>query len=201
MSRIEPSVIIKKLLMNILVPPTIAKKALAGHFGVQPSHIDLTEDLLLEYGRQCYEAGGERAIPAVDGPDSTDRALNSPRGMVAYRESTRDPIFLFQTLDYGTSQADYSAMEDLGWHCDEGWYTSDAEDADKVTAEMMDSHEIGTKHWRTEKVFAHRKEARSFGQGRPYAWGDENVGWRVYCVCANGALAKLLLQAGDMDGF
>lgn len=154
----------------------------------------------MKFGQACFQAGVERATTALDGPDSTDRALESPRGMVAYGESTRDPIFLFQTIDYGTSTADHSAMDDLGWHCDEGWYTSDSEDADAVTTEMMDSHEIGTKHWRTEKVFAHREEARLFGQSRPYAWGDENIGWRVYCVCANGALAKLLLQAGDVDG-
>jgi hypothetical protein len=121
--------------------------------------------------------------------------------MVAYRESTRDPIFLFQTLDYGVSEADCSAMENLGWHFDEGWYTDNSEDADKITPAMMRSHEIGTEHWRTEKVFAGRVEARNFGKARPYEWGEENVGWRIYCVCANGLLAKLLLQAGDTDGF
>ena len=60
-NRIEPSVIIKKLLMNILVPPKLAKQVLAGHFGVQPTTVELTEELLLEYGRQCYEAGAGRS--------------------------------------------------------------------------------------------------------------------------------------------
>jgi len=201
--RIESSVIIKKLLRGILEPPTLSQIALAGQNGVQQFSIDLTQDLLLEYGRQCFEAGGKRFTPDPGGPaNSTDKALNSPRGMVAYRESTRDPIFLFQTVEYGLSPHDYSAMEDLDWHCVEdggGWHTSDAEDAEKVTNEMMEDHEIGTKHWRTEKVFAHREEARLHGQSRPYAWGEEGVGWRVYCVCANGHLAKLLLQAGAYE--
>lgn len=121
--------------------------------------------------------------------------------MVAYKESTADPIFLFQKLDYGCSEADFSAMEDLGWHLTEdcGWYTSDDEDADPVTTEMMYDHEIGTRHWMTMKVFAHREEARRYGLARPHHWGEEGVGWRVYCVGAVGELAKLLLQAGDYE--
>lgn len=135
-------------------------------------------------------------------PKSTNDALESPRGMVAYRESTCDPIFLFQKLDYGCSEADFSAMEDLGWHLTEdcGWYTSDDEDADPVTTEMMHDHDIGSRHWMTMKVFAHREEARQYGLARPYHWGQEGVGWRVYCVCAVGELARLLLAAGDYDG-
>ena len=58
--RIEPSVIIRKLLMNILVPPKLVKKALAGHFGVRPTSVELTEDLLLTYGHECFKAGQER---------------------------------------------------------------------------------------------------------------------------------------------
>jgi hypothetical protein len=77
----------------------------------------------------------------------TNQDLNSSRGMLAYRESTSDPIFLFQTLDYGCSEADYRAMEGLGWHYDEDWHTSDPEknpDAEKITAAIMQNHEIGT---------------------------------------------------------
>lgn len=128
-------------------------------------------------------------------PLSTDRVRGIPRRDVAYKESTRDPIFLFQIADYGFSTHDIDAMEAMGWHCDEGWYTSDKEDADHVTDEMMLSHEIGTKHWYTRAVFLNREEGRIHGQGRPYAWGDEGVGWRVYCVCAEGDLAALIVQS------
>lgn len=130
-------------------------------------------------------------------PKSTNQSLESKRGMVAYKESTRDPIFLFQTLDYGCSEQDYSAMEDLGWHCDEGWYTEDPEknpDADQVTAQMMADHDIGTKHWYTQNVFFSREEAVRHGERRPYAWGLEGEGWRVFCVCAEGELAKILVN-------
>ena len=133
-------------------------------------------------------------------PKSTNDVLESPRGMVAYRESTHDPIFLFQIREYGTSPHDIQAMEDMGWHCDEGWYVSDEEDADKVTYEMMEDNEIGTSHWYTRAVFAHREEARHYGQSRPYAWGEEGKGWQIYCVCAYGDLAKALLPVGDING-
>jgi hypothetical protein len=59
-NRIEPEVIIRKLLTNILVPPKLAKQALAGHFGVEPASVELTEDLLLTYGDACFRAGQER---------------------------------------------------------------------------------------------------------------------------------------------
>ena len=131
---------------------------------------------------------------------STNDVLESERGMVAYRECSNDPIFLFQTKDYGTSEADYSAMEDLGWHCDEGWYVSKDEDADKVTTEMMADHDIGTLHWDTQKVFLHREEARRYGERRPYAWGDEGEGWRIFCVNAEGELAQTISGTGNWKG-
>jgi hypothetical protein len=128
-------------------------------------------------------------------PKSTNQSLESKRGMVAYKESTRDPIFLFQKLDYGCSEQDFDAMLALGWHCDEGWYTSDdIENADTVTPQMMADHDIGTKHWDTHHVFFSREEARQFGLRRPYHWGEEGVGWRVYCVCAEGELAEILVN-------
>ena len=127
-------------------------------------------------------------------PQSTNQALNSPRGMVAYKESTADPIFLFQVKQHRCSEAEYLEMGSMGWVCDEGWID---ENGNEVTQEMFLDNDFGTISWDTQKVFAHREEARRYGQSRPYAWGDEGEGWRVYCVGALGELRRLLLAAGD----
>jgi len=46
--------------------------------------------------------------------------------------------------------------------------------------------------WRTENVMLTREEARSHGESRPYAWGKENEGWRIYGVMCIGLMAELL---------
>lgn len=55
----EPKDIVRHLLMEHLVPPKIAKQALAGHFGVQATSINITEELLQKYGEACFKAGQE----------------------------------------------------------------------------------------------------------------------------------------------
>ena len=42
--------------------------------------------------------------------------------------------------------------------------------------------------------FLTREEARKHGQARPYAWGKENEGWRIYGVQAHGIMVELLGQ-------
>jgi len=46
--------------------------------------------------------------------------------------------------------------------------------------------------WRTEAVFLTRQEAKSHGRSRPYAWGEENKGWRIYGVQCIGLMAEIL---------
>ena len=128
-----------------------------------------------------------------DPPKSTNDTLESERGMVAYKESTCDPIFLFQLRRINCSEADYSEMESNGWKFDEGWTDENGED---LNGNDFLAHDLCTLTWETQKVFAHREEARIYGGARPYAWGDEGEGWRVYCVSAEGDLRGLLLQAG-----
>ena len=48
--------------------------------------------------------------------------------------------------------------------------------------------------WHTSRVFLTRKEAREYGEARPYEWGQENSGWRIYGVPCNGMMAKILGQ-------
>lgn len=46
--------------------------------------------------------------------------------------------------------------------------------------------------WRTERVFLTREEARIWGKARPYVWGEENEGWRIYGVPCDGVMANIL---------
>jgi len=46
--------------------------------------------------------------------------------------------------------------------------------------------------WLTERIFLVRDEARAHGEARPYAWGKENEGWRIYGMPCDGLMAELL---------
>jgi hypothetical protein len=50
--------------------------------------------------------------------------------------------------------------------------------------------------WHTEAVFIFREEARNHGKRRPYAWGEEGEGWRIYGVPILGRAVNLLQEAG-----
>jgi hypothetical protein len=81
----------------------------------------------------------------------------------------------------------------------EGWTTDDEGglydgDGDTLDHEDAVEAECAAFYWETDAVFATREEARKHGERRPYAWGHEGIGWRVYCVCAEGALAQLLVR-------
>jgi hypothetical protein len=56
--------------------------------------------------------------------------------------------------------------------------------------------EVRAVHWRTDSVWLSRGEAEAWGRRNQHNHpaGD----WRVYCLCAEGALAKLLdAHAGE----
>jgi hypothetical protein len=46
--------------------------------------------------------------------------------------------------------------------------------------------------WRTEAVFLTKDEAMNHGKSRPYAWGDYEVGWRIWGVPCHGLMAEIL---------
>ena len=52
----------------------------------------------------------------------------------------------------------------------------------------------GVTVWETEAIYLAKEEARSHGEARPYAWGKENEGWRIYGVPAKGIMVELLGQ-------
>jgi hypothetical protein len=52
--------------------------------------------------------------------------------------------------------------------------------------------ECANEVWYTECVFLTRKEATAWGERRPYEWGEQNKGWRIYGVPCYGLMAELL---------
>lgn len=64
-----------------------------------------------------------------------------------------------------------------------------------------DETEQRERYWRTERVFLTREEARSHGKARPYEWGEENDGWRIYGVPCEGLIAEILQKnVKDFEG-
>lgn len=48
--------------------------------------------------------------------------------------------------------------------------------------------------WITANVYFTREEAETEGDSRPHHYGVKDEHWRVYCINAEGLLAKLLAQ-------
>jgi hypothetical protein len=115
------------------------------------------------------------------------------------KEMTRDVIFLFQRRDLKIiGMPDGFDMDADGGitqtHDDDGELTEPVE----WTARQL--YSIGLthgdydvpcviEHWHTESVWLDRDEAEAWGRSHDYRFAD---GWRVYGVCAEGELAKML---------
>lgn len=94
--------------------------------------------------------------------------------------STKNCVWLFQT-----KQKQYVD----GCNCD--IYDEDGELKEGETDKDCPCF---TTHWNTEGVFLTREEVRSHGKARPYEWGDEDEGWRIYGTQAHGIMVELLGQ-------
>ena len=96
------------------------------------------------------------------------------RRKIGADEATRDPIFLGQ-------------VKRVGPPCDScNRLAEDAEDA----ADFWESYEPCDEcftYWDTETVFLSRDEGEAWMKAREYRW----KAWRVYCVPAEGVLARL----------
>ena len=94
--------------------------------------------------------------------------------------STKNCVWLFQVMS-----------EEYG----EGGCTCGFWDHEKgCKNENMKECTCSIKVWRTEGVFLTKKEAREHGEARPYAWGDQGKGWRIYGVQSHGIMVELLGQ-------
>jgi hypothetical protein len=127
------------------------------------------------------------------------------RDAAAYRECTRDPIFLFQArrwVVFGVPDDDEWEFDDEGecvkWTDQDGRRMEQPSvlsprDLAKRTFGEFDTP-CALETWETERVYLSREEAESYGRARAYNYRD---GWRVYCVCAEGALGALLREHGE----
>ena len=101
---------------------------------------------------------------------------NPLRDRAAFDEATHDPIYL--------AQSRYLAYCEDAFDYDGGDYT-EREGHDPRSCEHC------TEHWKTEHVFMWRDEAQRWMDARHYRW---EYGHRVYCICAEGSLARLLKE-------
>jgi len=103
-------------------------------------------------------------------------------------EITRDPIFLLQRRHWTFGG------EPRGWRWDsdlEALVSVEDPERQLSTYEEIraeDFDEVVT-WWETDSVWFTRAEATRFAKRTAYNFPH---GWRVYCLCAEGALAKLL---------
>lgn len=68
------------------------------------------------------------------------------------------------------------------------------EEGETVEGKICD---CGFEYWQTEVIYLTEEEARKHGEARPYAWGKEREGWRVYGVAAKGIMVELLGQHNE----
>lgn len=115
------------------------------------------------------------------------KALMAVMGNVARdypeAEGTRDPIFLLQRR-----LVDYTQMPP-GYEYEDGTVSKIDNPEETLDWREMISRECAVEAWHTESVWFTREEAERHLEERRYAYPE---GGRVFCVCAEGELAKLL---------
>ncbi len=111
------------------------------------------------------------------------------RGDVGLKEATRDPIFLLQEREIrlGDLPVEHS------WDSDIERVVIRVMGREKVELSLRDYAHVYSDHviesWRTSTVWFTREEAQAWLDSHKYRWPD---GMRVFCVCAEGELARLL---------
>jgi len=117
------------------------------------------------------------------------------RSVMAFKECTRDPIFLLQTrkLIYHTDKMD----DELNCDVDDDYRYTDKETGKAVDDDEMIERELAASYWETESVWYSREEAEAYGRRRHYHYGKEDRDWKVYCVCCEGELQTILNKHSD----
>ena len=119
------------------------------------------------------------------------------RNEIAYKEATRDPIFLFQE-----HVIDINQEADVEWDSDlESLIISG-------TCIQLDDSDLVDRgwayiNWRTIGVFLTREEAENFGERTHYRYGSgKNIDWRVYCIALerDSELANMLNKVDSEVG-
>ena len=78
--------------------------------------------------------------------------------------------------------------------CECGIYDEEGDLLEGKTQEDKDNCNCYVEFWETEAVYLTREEAKAHGEARPYAWGKQNEGWKIYGVPAKGLMVELLGQ-------
>jgi hypothetical protein len=123
-------------------------------------------------------------------------------------ECTRDPIFLLQVGRRKWTQV----PDGMGYDGDSMWVEDTSEVPDWMMPFLAEDGTVDTTEgfwtfvenedndngwpfvvidWNTEHVFLTRDEAETFAKTKSHRWDK----WRVYCVPAEGQLARVLNQA------
>jgi hypothetical protein len=161
-------------------------------------------DGLLRY--HCTKCRAEVSDPADAVCSRCLAPTAETRDQAAYRECTRDPIFLFQRRRWVVlgapsgydfdDEGDCVALEDV-----EGSDVDGNPAGTVLSGEDLAGRRFGEwdtpcalETWDTEHVFLSREEGEAYGRARAYNYRD---GWRVYCVCAEGQLADALKAHGE----
>lgn len=108
-------------------------------------------------------------------------------------EITRDPIYLLQVRRVNVVEE----PEDAEWDGD-NWIQGDLESEDSkiLSEDDLIKQECAIVYWETESVWFTRDEAEIWGASHSYRFGEgrKGIDWQVYCLCAEGELAKLLKE-------
>lgn len=95
--------------------------------------------------------------------------------------ATRNCIWQFQTMH---------KQYPRGCACD--LYDEDGELKDGLTEKDEARCDCYSREWLTQVVFLTQEEAIAWGESRPYAWGKQDEGWRIWGVPCCGKMAELL---------
>lgn len=120
-------------------------------------------------------------------PDPTAPAKHA-RDETAYRECTRNPVFLFQRKRYVLT----GDPIDRGYVWDgEEWLDPDKPEGEReVSWATLEERELAAHYWETEGVWLSREEGNAYGKARAHNYPEG--GWRVFCVPAEGELRALV---------
>jgi hypothetical protein len=120
--------------------------------------------------------------------------MRKTRQEIARKEATRDPIFLFQWAELIITEPQMLVYCN---GCERVYKTFNDHDCDSddgiLTDKELLEHGWAKLVWHTDGVYLTRDEGENDGRLKSHHYRN---GWRVFCVCAEGELAKLLLEYG-----
>lgn len=126
--------------------------------------------------------------------------FKNDRDRWSYEEATRDPIFLIQSRELVCTRLPYNYVwDDEGYLVPEDCFESTEDEMeDFVRYSSEEAYEAGLGEWQvvwiTHSVWYSREEAELHRTRRLYHFGKSS---RVYCICAEGELARILKEYGD----